>query len=145
MASCVTCVAAERHIQYRFFSPFATGVFFIFYSTKWCFYATVDWWVSSVGFVFFSLGSTWNDLSRKQFHTFSVAERKHGKPSENGETVLPLFCHCFTWNTNILQETRTVKRAKLQQFSTVDCNLIGFCFGADTIGSNKKSFTGLGL
>ena len=49
-----------------------------------------------------------------------------------------LFYHCFAWNTNILQETRTVKRAKLQQFSTVECNFIGFCFGADTIGSKKK-------
>lgn len=39
----------------------------------------------------------------------------------------------FAWNTNILQETRAVKRAKLQRFSTVECNLIGFCFGLLTL------------
>ena len=74
--------------------------------------------------VFFSTGSIWNDLSQKQFYAFSVAEQKHSKPSENGK----LFCHYFRWTTNILLETRAVKRAKLQQFSSVECNLIGFCF-----------------
>lgn len=63
-------------------------------------------------------------LSQTHYYTFSMGEQKHGKRAENGEIVLPLFCvkhEYFTGN-------KGCKRAKLQQFSTVEI-LYGFALG----------------
>ena len=79
------------------FSPSVTGVFFIFYSTKWRFYATVDWWVSSVGF-----GKYRKRFVSETISHFSVAEQKYTNLWKTGE----LFQHCFEWKTIILRETR---------------------------------------
>lgn len=56
-----------------FFVFFSTGMFFIFYSTKWRFYAAVDRWVSSTVFFYFST-SNWNIVPHSLF-TVSVNSR----------------------------------------------------------------------
>ena len=127
----VTCVAFESSIHSRFFSfPYRCAFHFLFHQmTLLCDCGLMGKfsWV----WVFFSY---WKYLRRFISETiphFSVAERKHGKPSENGEIVSPLFCEYFTGNKDL-------KRVKLPQFSTLECNLLRFCFGSDSLLEGGK-------